>query len=114
VSLQEVCLEAEARIRRIQATLIHPQPELLDRCEAELRDVIDLLEPQLAEMPTAPNGSDRVVLTRLRWTVAQLGSQVAHASNLCQGWIQLRLSTGYTAQGQPALTIDQSKATFEI
>jgi hypothetical protein len=114
VTLQDVCLEAEARIRRIQETLIHPQPELLDRCEAELRDVIDLLEPRLAEMPAAPNGSDRVILIRLRRTVAQLGSQIAHASNLCQGWIQLRLSMGYTAQGQPALTIDQSKAAFEI
>ncbi len=114
MTLQEVCLEAEARIRRIQETLIHPQPELLDRCEAELRDVIDLLEPRLAEKPTAPNGSNRMALIRLRRTIAQLGSQVAHASNLCQGWAQLRLSTGYTAQGRPALTIDPPKATFEI
>ena len=114
MTLQEVCLEAEARIRRIQETLIDPQTELLDRCESALRDVIDLLEPRLTEMPAGPNGPDRAALSQLRRTVAQLASQVALAANLCQGWAQLRLSTGYTAQGRPALTIEGSKATFEI
>jgi hypothetical protein len=114
VTLQEVCLDAEARIRRIQATLIDPQPELLDRCQVELEEVIELLQPRVTELLAAPTDSDRAALRRLRQSVGQLGAQVVHAANLCQGWAQLRLSTGYTAQGRPALTLESSKASFEV
>jgi hypothetical protein len=113
VTLQEVCLEAEARIRLIQRTLLDPQPELLDRCRMELGEVIELLEPRVTELLAAPNESDRAALERLRQAVAQIGTRVDQAANLCQGWAQLRLSTGYTAQGRPALPIESPKASFE-
>jgi hypothetical protein len=32
-----------------------------------------------------------------------LNAQIDYASNLCLGWAQLRLSTGYTSEGRPLL-----------
>ena len=114
MTLQEVCLDAEARIRRIQEILIDLQPESLDRCESELRDVIELLQALLSEEIPVPNEPNRAAVSQLRRTVARLGTQVSLSANLFQGWAQLLLGTGYTAQGKPALAVDSPKASFEI
>jgi hypothetical protein len=110
--LQERCREAAARIARIQETLLEPKPEALDRCEAELLGVIGLLQETGSE--ARPTKADRAALLGLKQAIERLAAQVNHASNLCQGWAQLRLSMGYNEQGRPAMAAAASKASFEV
>jgi hypothetical protein len=40
--------------------------------------------------------------------------QVQQAANLCQGWAQLRLSSGYTNQGTPVLPLSAPQVSYEV
>jgi hypothetical protein len=82
--------------------------------------VIALLAGEPADSVATPpvsNGpvaADRNELLRLRHRTRLLGLQVQNAVNLCQGWIQLDLSQGYTEQGRPALPLSEPAASFEV
>jgi hypothetical protein len=108
MTLKERCQAGEAKLEQVSTALLDPRPEILDRCETELQEVADLL----TSLPADSDG--RTDLLRLRRRVRLLDLQVQHSTNLCQGWIQLALSQGYTDQGRPALPPSQPQAIYEV
>jgi hypothetical protein len=124
MTLKQRCQAGEAKLEQVSTALLDPRPEILDRCEADLQDVIDLLEGKAsperdpADSPApgfseaAP--SDKSDLLRLRHRIRLLALQVQQATNLCQGWAQLSLSQGYTDQGKPVLQLNQPQASYEV
>src|SRR5580704_5109998 len=121
MTLKERCQAGEAKLEQVAAALLDPRPEIVDRCEMELQEVIELLESNaLLESATDSTsvrpddrGEVRANLLRLRKKIRLLAMQVQQATNLCQGWIQLGLSQGYTDQGRPALPPSQPQASYE-
>jgi hypothetical protein len=109
----ESCHAAEAKIQDVEKLLLEPCPEILDRCEKELREVIGLLEGLVSAgkrdwTPEAVEG-----LYRIRRRAGTLRRQIEHASNLWAGWLQLRLGTGYTERGRPVFSGQEPGSTFE-
>jgi hypothetical protein len=114
MTLKERCQAGEAKLEQVSNALLDPRPEILDHCEAELQEVITLLEGEPADPPARPVIADRSELLRLRNRIRLLALQTQHAANLCQGWAQLGLSEGYTDQGRPALTPSEPRASYEV
>jgi hypothetical protein len=110
MTLQERCQTAEARLRALSGTLLEPGPQALDRCEAELKDVIELLA---AYRNPRPGASDRAGLVALRAAARSMAVQVRQAANMCDGLVQLHWSTGYTEQGRPALLEGEPQTSYE-
>ena len=112
MTLKERCQAGEAKLEQVSNALLDPRPEILDHCEAELQEVIAMLgEP--ANSSARPSISERDELLRLRHRIRLVALQVHNAINLCQGWLQLGLSEGYTDQGRPALPPSEPHASFE-
>ena len=118
MTLKERCQAGEAKLEQVSTALLDPRPESLDRCEADLQDVIVLLEEATAEnLPfdrANYSSSDRSDLLRLRRSVRLLALQAQHAANLCQGWAQLGLSEGYSDQGKPVLAPCEPRSSYEV
>jgi hypothetical protein len=120
MTLKERCQAGEARLERVSNALLDPRPEILDHCEAELQEVIAILEGDPADALARPASPDRSVasdkndLLRLKRRIRLLALQVQNADNLCQGWVQLGLSQGYTDQGRPALPPGEPLASYEV
>jgi len=113
MTLTERCQAGEAKLEQVSTALLDPRPEILDQGETDLQEVIELLDcgpdPSESHRPTSRND-----LLRLRNRVRLLALQVQHATNLCQGWAQLHVSQGYTAQGTPALPAGESRSSYEV
>ena len=109
MTLKERCKAGEAKLEQVSTALLDPRPETLNHCEAELQDVVALLEggPQ-------DSSALRSDLLHLRHTIRLLALQVQNATNLCQGWAQLSLSQGYTDQGKPVLQLSQPQSSYEV
>jgi hypothetical protein len=120
MTLQERCQAGEAKLEQVSNALLDSRPEILDRCEAELQEVIALLEGETADSSARPAiagrpvAADKDELLRLRRQIRLLGLQVQNAVNLFQGWAQLGLSQGYTEEGRPALPPSEPLASFEV
>jgi hypothetical protein len=110
MTLKERCQAGEAKLEQISNALLDPRPEILDHCEAELQEVIEML----SNSSDRPVASDRKDLLRLRNRIRLLGLQAQTSVNLCQGWSQLVLSQGYTDQGRPALPPSEPLASYEV
>jgi hypothetical protein len=108
MTLQERCQAGEAKLEQVSTALLDPRPEVFDRCEADLQEVITLLESNPAD------ASVRGDLLRFRDRVRLLALQTQHATNLCQGWIQLGRSEGYTDQGTPLLPASEPRTSYEV
>jgi hypothetical protein len=115
MTLKERCQAGEAKLQEVSTALLDPRPETLNRCEAELQDLIGLLEgyAMLEKEPRNSSGLKSDLLG-LRHTLRLLALQVQNATNLCQGWAQLSLSQGYTDQGKPALQLSQPQSSYEV
>lgn len=123
MTLKQRCRTGEAKLERVSNALLDPRPEILDYCEAELQEVVSILTgepadsiaaPAVSDGPVAADRADRNDLLRLRHRTRLLGMQVQNAMNLCQGWIQLDLSQGYTEQGRPAVPPSEPATSFEV
>jgi hypothetical protein len=112
-SLLEACAEIETAIRAVQYLLLDPRPEALDRCEAELTKVIQIMEGLISGPSQERNPAAAASLHQIGGGVKRLGLQIAHASNLHLGWAQLRLVTGYTSQGLPVFKTGEERSSFE-
>jgi len=111
MTLKERCQAGEAKLEQVSSALLDPRPEILDSCEAHLQEVIGYLQVE-AGLHGEP--ADRSDLLRLRQRVRLLALQVQQATNLCQGWAQLRLRQGYTDQGIPALPSSEPRSSYEV
>jgi hypothetical protein len=110
MTLKERCQAGEAKLEQVSNGLLDPRPEILNHCEGELQEVIEMLSVS-SDRPVA---SDKNDLLRLRIRIRLLGLQVQSAVNLCQGWAQLGLSQGYTDEGRPALPPAEPQASYEV
>lgn len=116
MSLEERCGQLNSRLQNLQASLCPPNPERMERCETELKEVIRVLtacaaERRLARDPAHPG--ERAALRQLKQAIRRLSAQLEHGLNLCQGWAQLRLSAGYTDQGRPILVCGESNTSYD-
>jgi len=112
MTLKQRCQAGEAKLDQVSAALLDPRPEVLDRCEADLEEIIALLETGDAQSIADP--SDKSDLLRLRNRIRLLALQAQQATNLCQGWAQLGFTEGYTDQGRPVLPPSEPQASYEV
>jgi len=113
MTLKQRCQAGEAKLDQVSAALLNPEPDVLDRSEADLEEVIALLETDGAILAVDPS-SDKGDLLRLRNRIRLLALQAQQATNLCQGWAQLGMAEGYTDQGQPVLPPSEPQASYEV
>jgi hypothetical protein len=114
MTLKERCQAGEAKLKQVSTALLDPRPEILDRCEAELQEVVASLESELADAATPTfSPDDRTDVLRLRQRVRLLGLQAQQATNLCQGLAQLGLGEGYTDQGRLVLAPSEAQSSYE-
>ena len=118
MTLKERCQAGEAKLEQVSAALLDPGPEILDRCEADLQDVIALLESEPLRENKPADSSERLLdrndLLRFRNRVRLLALQTQSATNLFQGLAQLGLSEGYTDQGKPVLPPSAPQSSYEV
>lgn len=115
MTLAERCGQLEARLRTLQSNLCPPDAGRLERCEGELHEVIRLLTDCVVDERSTPDNRPgaEAALRQLRATTRQLGAQVEHGLNLCQGWAQIHVSAGYTDQGRPILAGAENSASYD-
>lgn len=115
MAVHTTCRTAEARLREIGTALLHPHPDLLNHSEAQLREIAVWLQAEIKRIPKGASLDPEVrdAAKALRQTARRLNAQIDYASNLCLGWAQLRLSTGYTSDGRPLLAATEAQSTFE-
>jgi|SRR5271170_55822 len=112
-TILEACLGAEVKLREARQFLLDSRPEAVERCQSELQQVVAVLEKLVAAEPLQSNPPASSALLRVRRLAHLLRLQIEFASNLCSGWIQLRLGAGYTEQGLPVLVRRESGSSFE-
>jgi hypothetical protein len=106
------CQQVESRLQQLQQSLRDPAMEI-DHCHAELGDVIAILNTLAAEGVPAAHPDIRSSFRKIKRLTETLHRQFEHAANLCLGWNQLRLGTGYTEMGTPVLLAGGSTRSFE-
>ena len=112
MKLAEYCQETEAGLGNIEACLLQFQPEALQRCQDEISVVLEqLLSWKGSQEPL--DESDRTALASLRKALRKLQARADQGMNLCLGWRQLRMTAGYTSQGQPQFVATESNSSFE-
>jgi hypothetical protein len=99
----ETCRHAEAGLREAGQLLLDAQPESVDRCQAELQRVTEILARLVGGGTLQADPLLPPALLRVRQSACALKIQTEYASNLCSGWLQLRIGAGYTDQGLPVL-----------
>ena len=109
----ELCNHAEAHLRDAQQALLEAAPDMLERCEAGLSQVIDVLQ-RLAAVPRANRSVDFVAgLRRIRRTARKLRLQAQHGTNLYRGWMQFTVAEGYAADGSPLPAAGGTQMSWE-
>jgi hypothetical protein len=114
MTLKDRCQAGEAALKQVSIALLDPRPEILDYCQGELQEVIAMLEGEPGVAAARPGLSDKNDLLRLRERIRLLALQAQNAVNLCQGWMQLGMSQGYTEQGLPAVPPSEPAASYEV
>ena len=116
-SALEICQHAENMLREIQGGELVPGTEMLAQWETELGQVAALLEAThnslTAESKPANTAALRQILLGIRYRAGMLKLQFEHGSNYCMGLLQLRMGTGYSAEGLPVLIPTQARSSFE-
>ena len=112
MTLPERCQTGETKLEQVSHLLLEPRLEILNRCEAELQEVIAMLESPI-DSP-GDRQADRKELLRLRGRIRMLALQVQSAVNLCQGWVQLGQNQGYTDQGRPVVPESEPLTSYEV
>jgi hypothetical protein len=112
-SFEEACRHTEAKIREVRQLLLDARPEAVERCQSELQQVVAVLEGLVSEGACSPDTAASAALLGIQGSARTLRLQIEYASNLCFGWIQLRLGAGYTQQGLPLLATGEQGRSFD-
>ena len=116
-SALEICQRAENMLREIQSGELVPGTEMLAQWESELGQVAALLEATHTSMTGESKPSDnpalRQVVLGIRYRAGMLKLQFEHGSNYCMGLLQIRMGTGYSAEGLPVLIPTEARSSFE-
>jgi hypothetical protein len=110
------CRDAVARLQQVRRLLLDPQPEVLERCQAELGRVTIALTALVSSGLAGASLELRTSLNDIKTLAGVLQHQIQHATNLCLGWNQLwrGTSTGYTERGLPVIASGGSTRSFEV
>jgi hypothetical protein len=114
VNVQEACQETETKIQEAQRLLADPRPETLELCLSELGHAVAILEQLVAGSSRDWTPAAAASFHRIRSAASRLNQQIAHGSNVCLGWMQLQLSTGYTQHGRPEFAQNRARNSFEV
>ncbi len=116
-SALDVCQRAENMLREIQSGELVPGTEMLAQWETELSQVAAMLEDAHDSMTDdfkpRNNPAVRRAILGIQQRATLLKLQFEHGSNYCMGLLQLRMGSGYCAQGLPVLTPTESRSSFE-
>ena len=116
-SALEICQRAENMLREIQSGELVPGTEMLAQWETELGQVAGLLESThnsfAGESKPGSNQELRQILLGIRYRAGILKLQFEHGSNYCMGLLQIRMGTGYSAEGRPVLIPTEARSSFE-
>ena len=116
-SALEICQHAENMLREIQSGELVPGTEMLAQWETELGQVAALLEAtqdsMTEEFKPRNHPALRQILLGIRYRAGMLKLQFEHGSNYCMGLLQLRMGTGYSAEGLPVLIPTEARSSFE-
>jgi hypothetical protein len=111
-------MAGEAKLEKVSTALLDPRPGTLERCEADLHELIAQLQSESEQMSARSVDyacpEDRTAILRLRYRNRLLALQVQNSVNLFQGWVQLGLSQGYTERGTPELPPSDSFTSYEV
>lgn len=113
MSAVETCLATEAKIREVQRLLLESRPETLDRCAAELSEVVTALEELVSAGPRQWSPAETELFQQMKRAASGLQGQIDHASHLWTGWLQLWMGAGYTKQGLPVFANREARSCFE-
>jgi hypothetical protein len=109
------CRDAAVRLQQVHGLLLDARPEVLDRCQTELSGVTIALTALVSSGIAGGASLDlRPSLNDIKTIAGILQHQIQHATNLCLGWNQLWLGTGYTERGLPVLATGGSTRSFEV
>ena len=108
---------AQAKIGCVRELLLTPTVQSLDRCLDELGETAGLLNTIIQE-GTEGGGAlpPEIALAarEIRDSARNLRLQIGYASQFWLGWMQIRLGSGYTAEGSPVLAGGESRGSFEV
>lgn len=104
---------ARTRIAEARELLVRPSAGSLDRCRELLGDVADILLTLIQEGPAGLTPEIIQVAREIQETAQQLQVQIEHGSRICRGWMQMRMSTGYSDRGVPIL-VETEGRSFEL
>ena|ERR1700722_9447188 len=113
MSPQESCQQAEAGLQTAGQLLLSPSPDALESCLPVLRQVIEILETLAARPARDWEPALRVDFHRIQANARHLQLQIQHGANLVHGWMQRRLSAGYTRAGLPEFDGPAAERLFE-
>jgi hypothetical protein len=116
-SALDICQRAEHMLHEVPGGELVPGTEMLAQWETELGQVAALLEAAnnsiTEEFKPRNNPALRQVLLGIRQRAGLLKLQFEHGSNFCMGLLQIRMGTGYCAQGLPVLAPTEARSSFE-
>lgn len=116
-SALDICQRAENMLREVQGGELIPGTEMLAQWETELGQIAALLESaqdsMAAEFKPRNDAALRQSLLGIRHRAQLLRLQFEHGSNFCMGLLQVRMGTGYCAQGLPVLAPTEARSSFE-
>ena len=105
---------AQAKIRSVRDLLRTPSAATLDQCLDELGETARILEIILQEAATELTPEIVTACCEIRDAARGLRLQIGYASQFWLGWMQMRLGTGYTAEGSPVLIESAVRGSFEV
>ena len=109
---------ALAALRRVSLVLKDPQPRALDNCQALLEEVRIGLRRAAStgdHLPPQAQARLRADLTEMRKLLLRNHLLLEHAASFYSGWLRFKnsMTGGYTAQGEPAAALAQSRLSLE-
>ena len=112
-SILDACLRAETKLQEIRQLLLEARPEAVDRCHNELQQTIAALGEIVAGGSVPNHPPIAAALERIRRSARALKFQADYASNVCFGWLHIRLGRGYSERGLPLLAVAEPGSSFE-
>jgi len=113
ISFDDACRYTDTKLREVRRLLLDTRPEAVERCQSELEQIVAVLEKLVAEGDHPSDTAATAALTGIQGSARDLRLQIEYASNLCFGWIQLRLGAGYSRDGLPVLVTGEPGSSLE-
>jgi hypothetical protein len=104
---------ARTRIAQARELLVRPSPGSLETCRELLGEVAQILQEVIAQGAIALTPEVIRSAQEIQWAAQELQSQIEHGSRFCLGWMQMRMSLGYSDTGVPIL-VETEGRSYEL